>query len=72
MMRRGQEEEDSAEEDQSTDKESKMVIMPPRTFLAGQGKSEKATAKVMKGLITCLSLAETALRDASGISGPIK
>jgi hypothetical protein len=64
MMKRGQGEEDSAEEDESTDEESEMVIMPPKTFLAGQGKSEQTTAKVMKGLITCLSVAETALIDA--------
>jgi hypothetical protein len=67
---------DSGDEDEregyEDDEGDNTVTMPSMTFLAGKDKNEKNTAKLMKGLITCLSVAETALREASGTRGPIK
>jgi hypothetical protein len=65
------EDEESDDEGDDTDNEG-LVIMPPMTLLAGKGKKEKTTAKLMKGLITCLSVAEAALRDASGTNRPVR
>jgi hypothetical protein len=68
--------EDSEDEDEQEDYDDEegddTVTMPAMTFLAGKGKKKRNTAKVMKDLITCLSVAETALREASGTRGPIK
>jgi hypothetical protein len=61
------------EEEYNVEEGDDTVSMPSMIFLAGKGKNEKNTAKLMKGLITCLSMAETALREASaGTRGPIK
>jgi hypothetical protein len=64
--------DDEDEQEESTDEEGETVTMPPMTLLAGKGKNEKNASNLMKGLITCLSVAETVLREASGTRGPIK
>jgi hypothetical protein len=68
----GDSDDEDEQEDYEGDERDNKVTMPSMTFLAGKGKNEKNTAKLMKGLITCLSVAEMALREASGTRGPIK
>jgi hypothetical protein len=70
----GQRKDDDKESDDDEDESGNegQVNMPPMTLLAGKGKKDKTTAKLMKGLMTCLSVAESALRAASGTNGPVR